>query len=82
MQLLKIDLSSIVAIGHEDGKLALLVDRGDAMEYLEVNAPQAAYSGLQAVSAIAEEDLNLFPLDIDGDDTTISKTVTVNYLMG
>lgn len=63
MQMLKIDLSAIVAIGYEADTLAILVDRGDALTYLEVNAPEAAFRGLQAVSAIAEYEPEALPGD-------------------
>ncbi|MEM9539481.1 MAG: KTSC domain-containing protein [Cyanobacteria bacterium P01_E01_bin.42] len=57
MNLDKIDLSNLVAIGHDNAKLALLIDRGDSMEYVEVPAPKAAYDGLQDVAAIASEEI-------------------------
>lgn len=56
MKMNKIDLSSIVAVGHEDGYLALLIDRGDEMEYIEVPAPADAYFGLQGVAELADEE--------------------------
>ncbi len=46
MRLTKIDLSNLVAVGHQDGQLGLLIDRGDEIEYLEIPAPEAAYEGL------------------------------------
>lgn len=56
MKLNKIDLSNLIAIGHADDHLELLVDRGDAVEYLEVPAPLAAYEGLHHLEeAIAPE---------------------------
>ncbi|MBP0020985.1 MAG: KTSC domain-containing protein [Cyanobacteria bacterium SBLK] len=55
MNLDKIDLTNLVAIGHDNEKLALLIDRGDNMEYVEVRAPKAAYDGLQEVAAIASD---------------------------
>lgn len=53
MKLAKIDLSNVVAVGHEDDRLGLLIDRGDEVEYLELNAPPAAYQGLKQVSSLA-----------------------------
>ncbi len=61
MKLTKLDLSSIVAIGHSDDKLGLLLDRGDAVEYIEVVAPVAAYYGLQQVNYIANTDFSELP---------------------
>lgn len=57
MRLSKIDLSNIVAVGHADGYLSLLVDRGDEIEYIEIPAPFAAYQGLQQVSSLAASPL-------------------------
>lgn len=56
MRLVNIDLTNIVAIGHENGKLALLIDRGDEMEYLQIPAPSAAFDGLQQIAEIANDD--------------------------
>lgn len=53
MRLSKIDLSNIVAVGHSDGNLGLLIDRGEEIEYIEIPAPQAAYQGLQQVNSLA-----------------------------
>lgn len=53
MRLSKIDLSNLVAVGHADGYLGLLIDRGDEMEYIEIPAPVAACEGLQQVSSLA-----------------------------
>lgn len=50
MRLSKIDLSKIVAVGHSDGYLGLLIDRGEEVEYIEITAPNAAYQGLQQVN--------------------------------
>ena len=50
MRLSKIDLSSLKAIAHADDCLALLIDRGDAIDYIEIPAPLAAYEGLQQLS--------------------------------
>ena len=51
MRLSKIDLSKIVAVGHADGYLGLLIDRGEEVEYIEIPAPNAAYQGLQQVNS-------------------------------
>lgn len=53
MKLSKIDLSNVVAIGHEDGMLGLLIDRGNDIEYLEIPAPSVAYQGLAFVNYLA-----------------------------
>ncbi len=50
MKLTKIDLSQIVAVGHNKDQLGLIIDRGSEIEYIEVPAPKAAYYGLQEVS--------------------------------
>jgi hypothetical protein len=46
MKLNKIDLKNIIAVGHDQDQLALLIDRGNAIEYLEIPPPRAAYEGL------------------------------------
>jgi len=56
MKLVNIDLTNIVAIGHEDDHLALLIDRNGEMEYLEISAPFAAYEGLQELAEIVDDD--------------------------
>jgi len=53
MKLTKIDLSNIVGVGHANGQLKLLIDRGDEVEYIEIDAPEAALHGLQQVAFIA-----------------------------
>ncbi|MBZ8180190.1 KTSC domain-containing protein [Oscillatoria salina] len=53
MKLNKIDLTKIVAVGHEQDKLGLLIDRGKDVEYVEISAPTAAYQGLQQVNNLA-----------------------------
>lgn len=52
MKLNKIDLTRIVAIGHDDEHLQLLLDRGNQIEYLEIPAPFEAYEGLQHLDEI------------------------------
>lgn len=54
MRLNKIDLTGIVAIGHADDHLQLLIDRGMDLEYIEIPAPLQAYEGLRQLEAIAE----------------------------
>ncbi len=56
MRLSKIDLSKIVAVGHSEGYLGLLIDRGEEVEYIEIPAPNAAYQGLQQVNSLAAPD--------------------------
>lgn len=63
MKLSKIDLSSVVAIGHVDDKLGLLIDRGDQVEYIEVTAPIEAFQGLQQIDYICNTDLATLPAD-------------------
>ena len=57
MKLTKIDLSNILGVGHSNGQLGLLIDRGDEVEYIEIDAPEAALDGLQKVAFIANNDL-------------------------
>lgn len=61
MRLSKIDLSKIVAVGHSDGYLGLLIDRGEEVEFIEIPAPNAAYQGLQQVSSLAAPDTAALP---------------------
>lgn len=53
MKLTKIDLSRIVAVGHNGVQLGLLIDRGEEIEYIEIPAPEVACDGLQYVSNFA-----------------------------
>ena len=56
----KIDLSRIVAVGHNDDYLEVLIDQGDSIGLLEIPAPVEAYEGLQDLNEIiAEETLSL-----------------------
>ena len=65
MNLDRIDLTNLVAIGHDNDKLALLIYRGEkrenstenALEYVEVRAPKEAYDGLQRVAAIVNDEI-------------------------
>lgn len=50
MKLNKIDLKNIIAVGHDPDHLALLINRGNAIEYLAISAPREAYEGLQQVA--------------------------------
>jgi KTSC domain len=52
MRLSKIDLSSLKAVAHSDDRLALLIDRGDEIELIEIPAPLAAYEGLQQLDTL------------------------------
>lgn len=56
MKLTKLDLSNIVAVGHANGQLGLLIDRGETIDFVEVVAPEAAYHGLQQVAFIASDE--------------------------
>ncbi|WP_293126670.1 KTSC domain-containing protein [Microcoleus sp. bin38.metabat.b11b12b14.051] len=56
MKLSKIDLSNVLAVGHSNGQLGLLIDRGEAVELIEIAAPEAAMHGLQMVDFIANTD--------------------------
>lgn len=58
MKLTKIDLSNILGVGHSNGQLGLLIDRGEEVEYIEIEAPEAALHGLQQVAFIANNDLS------------------------
>lgn len=56
MKLSKIDLSNILAVGHSNGQLGLLIDRDSEIEFIEIAAPEAALHGLQMVDFIANTD--------------------------
>ena len=58
MKLTKIDLSNILGVGHSNGQLGLLIDRGEEVEYIQIEAPEAALHGLQQVAFIANNDLS------------------------
>ncbi|NHC37250.1 KTSC domain-containing protein [Scytonema millei] len=70
MKFSKLDLGNLVAVGHSDGYLGLLIDRGDEFELVEVPAPIEAYEGLQHVNSLvntnalpaASEPLKLLPV--------------------
>lgn len=62
MKLNKIDLTRIVAIGHDHEHLQLLLDHGQEIEYLEIPAPFEAYEGLQHLDEIiGAPDVDLYP---------------------
>ncbi|NJO18968.1 MAG: hypothetical protein HC838_01295 [Spirulinaceae cyanobacterium RM2_2_10] len=61
MNLDKIDLANLVAIGHTDATLGLLFDRGAAWEYIERPAPAEAHFGLQQVAALASGAIPVLP---------------------
>jgi hypothetical protein len=56
MKLSKIDLSNVLAVGHSNGQLGLLIDRDSEIEFIEIAAPEAAMHGLQMVDLIANTD--------------------------
>ncbi|MCU0542722.1 MAG: KTSC domain-containing protein [Oscillatoriaceae cyanobacterium Prado104] len=56
MKLSKIDLSNVLAVGHSNGQLGLLIDRGESVEFIEIAAPEAALHGLQTIDFIANAD--------------------------
>lgn len=68
MKLTKINLKNLVAVGHQNGTLGLLIDRGDEIEYVEVTAPEAAYDGLAQVADLAGDR----PLQLPGREATIA----------
>lgn len=59
MKLSKLNLSNVVAIGHSDGHLQLLLDIGEEMEFIEIPAPVEAYEGLQHLNEIVAESVAL-----------------------
>ncbi|HLO50088.1 MAG TPA: KTSC domain-containing protein [Kamptonema sp.] len=73
MKLTKIDLSNIVGVGHSNGQLGLLIDRGDQVEYIEIDAPEAALQGLQQVAFIANNDLGELSGSIEANQITSSQ---------
>jgi KTSC domain len=52
MQFNKLDLSSILAISHNEDYLAIAIDRGDRLDIIEIPAPKAAYEGLVQLNEI------------------------------
>jgi hypothetical protein len=55
MKLSKLDLSNILAVGHADGYLQLVLDRGEELEIVEIPAPIQAYEGLQQLNELAAQ---------------------------
>jgi hypothetical protein len=51
----KVDLSQIVAVGHDNNCLEILVDRGDNLQSIAVAAPIEAYEGLGYLQDIVED---------------------------
>lgn len=70
MKFSKLDLGDLVGVGHSDGYLGLLIDRGDELELVEIPAPFEAYEGLQHVNSLvnsnplpaASEPLKMLPV--------------------
>ncbi|MBD2306850.1 KTSC domain-containing protein [Chroococcidiopsis sp. FACHB-1243] len=70
MKFSKLDLGNLVAVGHSDGYLGLLIDRGNEFELVEVPAPLEACEGLQHVNSLvntsalpaASEALKMLPV--------------------
>lgn len=65
MKLVKIDLKNLVAVGHEEGLLGLLIKRGNKMEYLEISAANTAYRSIQKIADIATQEPQETRLDGD-----------------
>jgi hypothetical protein len=61
MRLSKIDLSGIKAIAHDGDGLKLLIERDTEIELVEIDAPLAAYEGLQLLNEIVAEPACLEP---------------------
>lgn len=78
MKLTKIDLSCVVAIAHDRDCLGLLIDRGDGMELIEVPAPEAAFYGLQGVSALVNNDMRSLSSSPFDRLFSISETLGIN----
>ena len=56
MQFNKLDLSSLLAISHNEDYLAIAIDRGDRLDIIEIPAPRAAYEGLVQLNEIVASD--------------------------
>lgn len=52
MKLSRLNLGSVVAVGHDKGHLQLLLQTTDELELIEIEAPVAAYNGLQQLNNI------------------------------
>ena len=68
MKLSKIDLSNVLAVGHSNGQLGLLIDRDSEIEFIEIAAPEAAMHGLQMVDFIANTDSAELSAGIESSD--------------
>ena len=68
MKLSKIDLSNVLAVGHSNGQLGLLIDRNSEIEFIEISAPEAALHGLQMVDFIANTDSAELSAGIESSD--------------
>ncbi|MEG4445891.1 KTSC domain-containing protein [Microcoleus sp. AT9_B5] len=73
MKLSKIDLSNVLAVGHSNGQLGLLIDRGEEVEFIEIAAPEAAMQGLQMVDFIANTDSSELSAGIELKEIASSK---------
>lgn len=65
MDLNKVNLSAIAAIGHDEQNLGLLVVQGEELEYIEIPAPIEAYEGLQELDEIVNPEqkyLDIYPV--------------------
>lgn len=74
MRLSRLNLGSVVAVGHAEGHLQLLLQTTDELELIEIEAPVAAYNGLQQLNNIvasissnalpeAKERVEMLPVD-------------------
>jgi KTSC domain len=59
MKLSKLNLSNVVAIGHSDGYLQLLLDLGNELEFVEIPAPVEAFEGLQHLNDVVAEQIQI-----------------------
>jgi hypothetical protein len=64
MKLTQIDLTNLVAIGHNNNKLGLLIDQEGDLEYVEIPAPQAAFDGLQQLDAVIASESSAAEIDM------------------
>lgn len=65
MNYAKVNLSSLVAVNHEDDYLELIVDRGNELETIAIPAPIEAYEGLQDLSDLVSASPSLLPYSSD-----------------
>ncbi|GAB1542390.1 hypothetical protein NUACC21_50640 [Scytonema sp. NUACC21] len=63
MKLSKLDLGNLIAVGHSDGYLQLLIDRGNEFECVAIPAPIQAYEGLQQLNEIVTDSPALSPYE-------------------